>query len=64
MCESCLHGSRDKIYLHDGYLFRENRLCIPKTSMRELLVKEAHGGGLMEHFGVARTLSILHEHFY
>lgn len=61
--ESCLHGSHDKFYLHDGYLFRENRLCIPKTS-RELLVKEAHGGGLMGHFGVARTLSILHEHFF
>jgi hypothetical protein len=31
--------------------------------MRELLVREAHGGGLMGHFGVARTLDVLHEHF-
>ncbi|XP_071902667.1 uncharacterized protein [Coffea arabica] len=31
---------------------------------RELLVKEAHGGGLMGHLGVDKTLDILHEHFY
>ncbi|XP_073038070.1 LOW QUALITY PROTEIN: uncharacterized protein [Primulina eburnea] len=49
---------------HKGFLFREDRLCIPKSSIRELLVREAHGGGLMGHFGVAKTLSALHEHFY
>jgi hypothetical protein len=32
--------------------------------MRELLVREAHGGRLMEHLGVAKTLNVLHEHFY
>ena len=32
--------------------------------MRELLVQESHGGGLMGHFGVAKTLAILQEHFY
>ena len=29
---------------------------MPKCSMRELLVKEAHSEGLMGHFGVAKTL--------
>jgi hypothetical protein len=33
-------------------------------SSRELLVREAHGGGLMGHFGVAKTLRILHELFF
>jgi len=28
------------------------------------LVREAHGGGLMGHFEVKRTLDILHEHFF
>jgi hypothetical protein len=27
-------------------------------------VSEAHGGGLMGHFGVVKTLDVLHEHFY
>ena len=32
--------------------------------MRELLVREAHGGGLMGHFGVQKTLAILQEYFF
>jgi hypothetical protein len=48
----------------DDYLFKENRLCVPASSLRELLVHEAHGGGLMGHFRVAKTLDVLHEHFY
>ena len=30
----------------------------------ELIVREAHGGGLMGHFGVVKTLDVLYEHFY
>ena len=51
-------------YRHDGYLFKKDKLCVPKSSVRELLVRETHGGGLMGHFGVKKTLNILHEHFY
>ena len=32
--------------------------------MRELLVKEAHSGVLIGHFGVAKTLDVLIEHFF
>nr|XP_023874614.1 uncharacterized protein LOC111987141 [Quercus suber] len=49
MCEKATFG---KFYRLDGYLFRENILCVPNSSMRELLVREAHGAGLMGHFGV------------
>ncbi|KAA0059666.1 Transposon Ty3-I Gag-Pol polyprotein [Cucumis melo var. makuwa] len=42
----------------------KGKLCIPKCSIRESLVKEAHGGGLMGHFGEFKTYSILCEHFY
>ena len=48
----------------DGYLFKENRLCVPASSLHELILREAQGGGLMGHFGVAKTLDVLHEHFY
>ena len=55
-CEKATFG---KFYRLDGYLFRENRLCVPNSSMRE-----AHGGDLMGHFGVRKTLDVLHEHFF
>jgi hypothetical protein len=60
-CEKAAFG---KFYKLDGYLFRENRLRVPNSSIRELLVREAHGGGLMGHFGVRKTLDVLHEHFF
>ncbi|XP_071741904.1 uncharacterized protein [Rutidosis leptorrhynchoides] len=48
----------------DGFLFKGSRLCIPKDSIRELLIREAHGGGLAGHFGISKTLDIISEHFY
>jgi hypothetical protein len=53
-----------KFYKLDGYLFRGNQLCVPNSSMRELVVREAHGGGLMGHFGVKKTLDMLHEFYF
>ncbi|XP_039688557.1 uncharacterized protein [Medicago truncatula] len=49
---------------YGGFLFKENRLCIPRHAIRELLVREAHGGGLAGHFGITKTLEILKEHFH
>ena len=37
--------------LQDGYLFKDNRLYIPRTSIQEFLVWETHAGGLASHFG-------------
>ncbi|XP_056853173.1 uncharacterized protein LOC130502399, partial [Raphanus sativus] len=51
-------------YQQEGFLFKEKKLCIPQGSMRELLVREAHGGGLMGHFGRDKTLSVLTDHFF
>jgi hypothetical protein len=44
----------------DGYLLKKNRLCVPPSSLHELLVCEAHGGGLIVCFGVVKTLDVLH----
>ena len=57
-CEKAAH---DKFFRH---LFWENRLCIPNCSIWDLLVRKSHGGGLMGHFGVAKSLGVLQEHFY
>ena len=37
--------------IQDGILFKGNQLCIPKSSMRENLIKEKHSEGLARHFG-------------
>ena len=29
--------------IHDGYLFRGSKLCLPATSIREHIVQELHG---------------------
>ena len=37
--EACEKTTFGKFYRHNGYLFCENRLCVPMSSLRELLVK-------------------------
>ncbi|XP_031287923.1 uncharacterized protein LOC116146645 [Pistacia vera] len=60
-CDKCAFGD---FYRHEGFLFKKDKLCVPICSVRELLVRESHGGGLMGHFGVLKTLDTLCEHFY
>jgi len=61
---ACVHPSQNGFFRHNDYLFKEKQLCVPKGSMRRLLVKEAYAGVLMGHFGVQKTLDMLQEHFY
>lgn len=64
LIEDCSKGAVGSYILQDGFLFKGNKLCLPKCSIRELVVREAHGGGIAGHFGIAKTLAILQEHFY
>ncbi|WVZ51754.1 hypothetical protein U9M48_002866 [Paspalum notatum var. saurae] len=54
----------DKYVINEGFVFRANRLCIPVGSVRLLLLQEAHGGGLMGHFGAKKTEAVLSTHFF
>lgn len=38
-------------FVHDGFLFFDNCLCIPQSSLRLQLIHEMHGNGLGGHFG-------------
>src|SRR4051812_47556418 len=51
-------------YLHKGFIFKQNKLCIPKSSLQILLLQESHGGGLMGHFGCDKTYAMLSTHYF
>ena len=48
---ACEHSAFNKFYRYKGFLFCGNRICVLVYSIRELLVRESHSGGLMGHFG-------------
>ncbi|CAA7034297.1 unnamed protein product [Microthlaspi erraticum] len=62
--QACSKFASGRYVRQDGFLFYENRLCVPNCSLRDLFVREAHGGGLMGHFGVAKTIQIMRDHFH
>ena len=62
---NCKEGQTwNKFILNDDFVFRANKICIPTSSVRLLLLQEAHGGGLMGYFGVKKTEDILASHFF
>lgn len=57
----------DQIYrscVPNGFFFQRYKLCIPRGSMRELLVEEARGGSFKCQFGVQKTLETLKENLF
>ena len=62
---NCKEGRTwNKFVINGGFVYRANRLCIPVGSVRLLLIQEAHGGGLMGHFGAKKTDDVLAMHFF
>jgi hypothetical protein len=44
----CTDGKAwEKYHIYEAYLFRANKLCVPESSVRLLLLQESHVGGLM-----------------
>jgi hypothetical protein len=54
----------NKYVLQNGLLYRANKLCVPASSIHLLFLQEAHGGGLMGHFGVKKIEDVLVVHFF
>ena len=62
--KDCANGPKNQFFIQDGYFFRGNQLCIPLCSVREVIIREAHGEGLVEHFGRDKTLLMVQEHYF
>jgi hypothetical protein len=61
-CLCSLGKAWDKFHIHDGYSFRANKLCVPESSLRLLLLlllQESHAGGLAGHFGREKTFVVV-----
>ena len=56
---SCMKSPHGKYFLYNGFLFYVDKLCVPNSSIRDLLIREGQSGGLMVHFGVVKTLAML-----
>ena len=61
------NGNRQEyldFFVENGYLFKVTKLCVPRTSFRDLLIWEMHAGGLAGHFGRDKTIALVEDSFY
>ena len=49
--------------VENGYLFKVTKLCIPRTSFRDLLIWEMHADGLARHSGRDKTIALIEDRF-
>jgi hypothetical protein len=54
----------DGYHLQKRYLFRDNKFCILKTSVREFLIWEIHVGGFLGHFERNKTIEEVERSFF
>ena len=62
--EACQAHPKGDFSLQEGYLFKGNRLSVPRSGTRELILREIHGGSLAGHFGEDKTYIMAKEHYY
>ena len=60
----CSKHPKGDFLIQEGFLFKGTRLCVPRCSTRELLIREVHGGSLAGDYGENKTLIMQTEHYY
>lgn len=58
------HAEYFEFSLHDGYLFKDTRLCLPNTSIGEQVIRELHLGEAARYFGRDKTITMVEYRFY
>nr|GEZ27925.1 RNA-directed DNA polymerase [Tanacetum cinerariifolium] len=53
-----------KFIKHDDFLFKNNRLCVPRCSLRDAITLDYHQGGQGGHFGRGKTVGLIRDRFY
>jgi len=61
---ACLKPPKGDFLVQEGFLLKGTWLCVPKYSIRELLIREVHEGSLTSHSGENKAIIILREHYY
>lgn len=60
----CSHHAVKDFHLHNGFLFKGSRLCIPRNSLRTQLIQELHEGSLAGHFGADKTSALMKQYYF
>jgi hypothetical protein len=50
----CGQDSIFGFFVQEGFLFKNNKLCIPRGSMRENMIRDLQSGGLSGHLAMTR----------
>jgi hypothetical protein len=51
-------------HIQEGFLFKNQNLCIPHSSLRLNLIRELHRGGLGVHFDINKTTTLVKEIYF
>ncbi|KAL5844845.1 hypothetical protein ACOSQ4_010803 [Xanthoceras sorbifolium] len=60
----CEYQDAGDFLIHDRYLFKSDKLCIPQGSLHEKIISELHSGGLGAYLGHDKTIALVVERYY
>ena len=54
----------DDFYIHDKFVMKSGQLCLLRTSVRDMVIRDLHGGGLAGHLGRDKTIESVKDRYY